>query len=1200
MRKIFHAKIQLILWLLVTAVIFQQVAFRFPSVIHAQELYTSVDKEISLENVTSIEANTVGSILRIYGEENKTYSVPIRVTTNCSIVLDNVNDQADITVAKGIEVHLILRGNNVLNHINANGGSKTQVYIQGETAESMLSANDIACPVSGSAQTGANVTVEGCILHCANLGCGGDGKDSAYQIGSELMPNASSGSHASPLVTIRSAELTVTGDIACGGNGVQSCGDSNAYSSHGGSSGEVVIDSSQVNVTGNISIGGRGGDGKINSADLDCTSGNTKSSSPVTVRNHSRVVAGGNVATQPDLPLESNGGRQSGFHGVTVGVYDSSLTAKDIASGGNGHDQIRYSKNLDAGITTCDIFGTAGGNGGTLIADHANITCETAVCGGNAGDYQCYVQDTDGTKTGDYECKEHPLDGNGGIIQADHSNLKILVCAAEKGNRWNDYGNPSTYCDSTFIGGTLDGTVYGDTIRTDLTCILYGGFIAEKDIRTSADISCANCVLQTSETLADQTVRVYANELSETVTLNAAGGFATYLGIGNESVKVHGSSGFSGKYEVEPCAEFQILLLEPYGVLSMEYGDVTISEHSYIYRDEVYDYNGDYTITGNSENGILTVESGDHHLTMSNTSFDTLTVIGNSEVTLQPVESVCINTVNVGEHAVLTLADTEEVRTDTDGLSIGACNGILQNENGKRLFPIKIMFEVPGVHNVRINGKELTVETDEQGLFNLLLAEETYDLQIGSAPLFFQSDIQITGAQQIRQSELTLFADISAGNLVIGENSVTLADTCIQTSANICIRQSTPDAHEVYVEKKNASITLDGVTEDIQIHLPEEFTGCIYNPSAAEPSDTEPSDTEPSDLEPSDIESTDAESTDTKPSDTEPSDTKPSDTEPSDIESTDAESTDTKPSDTEPSDTEPSDTDSKPQEKPAKDPSEQPDTDTSEQPDTDTSEQPDTDTSKQPDTDTSEQPDTDTSEQPDTDTSKQPDTDTSEQPGKDVSAKPNTKQPYHPDAEQQKQTVTEYPQYTFVTSQLQSATEDKVSSQDIAVFSSLKNISLVDAAVKDTYQLFTRKKLSFNIAREKNTDYYYKILSKGQNDSAGKWIKMSTDRITVSPKKYNEKSIRILFKAINGSESTIKKTPGFVMDTKKPTVTGVKNATFYRKKRTIRVSDNCGDCEVRLNGKPMKQTVTVQKRGLYLLTASDPAGNQRTVLFALL
>ena len=30
---------------------------------------------------------------------------------------------------------------------------------------------------------------------------------------------------------------------------------------------------------------------------------------------------------------------------------------------------------------------------------------------------------------------------------------------------------------------------------------------------------------------------------------------------------------------------------------------------------------------------------------------------------------------------------------------------------------------------------------------------------------------------------------------------------------------------------------------------------------------------------------------------------------------------------------------------------------------------------------------------------------------------------------------------------------------------------------------------------------------------------------------------------------------------------GVKNAGFYQKKRTICVSDDCGNCEVRLNGK---------------------------------
>ena len=159
---------------------------------------------------------------------------------------------------------------------------------------------------------------------------------------------------------------------------------------------------------------------------------------------------------------------------------------------------------------------------------------------------------------------------------------------------------------------------------------------------------------------------------------------------------------------------------------------------------------------------------------------------------------------------------------------------------------------------------------------------------------------------------------------------------------------------------------------------------------------------------------------------------------------------------------------------------------------------------------------------------------------------------------------------------------------------------MISADAKNTYKLYTRKKVQLTVTRDSNTDYYYKVLRRGQKTADGKWKELKTNKITVSDSENSANGQRIALKAVNKAGTTIEKTTGFVIDTKKPTVTGVKNAKFYHEKRTISATDNCGSCQVRLNGKKVKSKMTIEKKGIYLLTASDPAGNQRTVLFAIL
>lgn len=1096
--------------------------FPAPRAAHAQEADASdvEETEISLEGSSEITVDTEGSRVRIYGEEVMAYQVPVNITASCTVILDHIYNPADLTVADGIDVEILLRGPNVLNDIRAQGGSATHVCIYGTSADDKLTANFIACPDGGSTAAGAEVLIENCTVVCNNLACGGNGKDMSRFDGSATFPNATPGSNASPLVTVRSADLTVSGNLACGGNGQSSIGTWSSTASAAGSSGEVLIDSSRVTVTGNVSMGGTGGSGYIRYSDdaANRRAGHTSSSSPVTIRNHSTVNVSGNVATQQHLPQQSQEGNQAGLDGVTVTVCDSVLTANDIASGGNGHAEIhRIFYNIDGGIY--DIYGSAGGAGGTLIADHADITCKTALCGGIAGSYQRYeTNSSTGVKTGDYECVYHPLDGNGGVIYSDNSNLTITDAACKKGNRWDDYKNPSTYSECVFLGGSLNGTVYGSIITTDMTSILGGGFIASTKICNSLDENCVECVLKTDNDMAGQTIQICANNLTETALLDDSGNMLTYLPVGYQQLKLSGAAVYTGTYLVKRVASLNDFQLGTYGKINVAHGGAVITKNTYTYQNTTYPYSGTYTVTGHSENAALTAESGTHQLVLRDTAFDTLNVNGTSAVILQPDGSVKINMVNVESGAVLTVASLGGIYVDTDGLCIGECHGVLQNEARERMHPVTVLFDAPGTYDVKLNEEKLTVTADENGLAHFLLAEGNYEFIIDREPFYFQGNLSVTDTVQLAQTDLKLCADISKGDLIIADHTITLGEAQIQSDADVYVVKSSDDVHEVYVEKKDAVITFENLPEDIQIHLPEDFEGQLIHAS---------------DL------------FDDKKDD--PDNTQDTDT----------------------------------------------DTDTG----ADTDHNVSTDTGNG--NGNGNGTDTDSGKNPDAGTVTTPGGGSSQTSHPSAGGSSHTSASSTPSASSASARASK-PTAKDPTTATPAAVSPVRDSPSITLKSSLKGISILSANAKNTYKLFTRKKIRFTVAREADTDYYYKILERGQQNSEGQWKKMSSDKITVSDNAGSTKGRRIVFKAVNETGSTIQKTTGFVIDTKRPTINGVKNGRFYRKKCSIHISDNCGSCDVRLNGKKVKQNFSIQKSGIYLLTASDPAGNQRRVLFAVL
>jgi hypothetical protein len=70
------------------------------------------------------------------------------------------------------------------------------------------------------------------------------------------------------------------------------------------------------------------------------------------------------------------------------------------------------------------------------------------------------------------------------------------------------------------------------------------------------------------------------------------------------------------------------------------------------------------------------------------------------------------------------------------------------------------------------------------------------------------------------------------------------------------------------------------------------------------------------------------------------------------------------------------------------------------------------------------------------------------------------------------------------------------------------------------------------------------------------------------------------------------------IDSKKPTVSGVKNGKTYTKAVTIEFSDaDSGVKSAKLNGKSIKSGKTVSASGSYKLVVTDKAGNKKTVKF---
>lgn len=1162
-KKIFIASV------LSLSCLFCETASSYVPVSHAQEVTTDPGSSLSLADVSEVRIDTAGRILRLYGDETQIYQVPVNVQADCTLILDHLINDASITIANGTSVTILVRGSNRIKDIIANGGDTTMLTLRGDSGDAALIAGSVACSTGGTTETGAQLLIDHCTLTCQNIGCGGNGYDGSYYGVSSTVANATPGSNASPQVTIRSSDVTVSGSIACGGNGAVSYGSWYAQTSAAGNSGTVWIDHSRVSAGGSIAVGGKGGDGLMDNGYFDRPAGTTQSSSPVRITDQSVVTVTGNVATQQSLPQISKGGSQRGLHGVRVEVTDSTLSAKDIASGGDGH-RLVLSEISSVNGGNYNIYGTAGGNGGELIADHAVIICDTAVCGGNAGDYKKYQVNPNGQYSGDYENVNHPSDGNGGSIRSTESEWTIGVNVGNRGNHWASAPNPSVYSNQQFSGGTISGTVCGDVITTDLTSILDGGFAAITEIRNSEEASCAKSVFITDETMSGSIVTATANDLTGTVRLGGNGEWKTYLAIGKQDVTLTGSHSYSASARIRRSDDLNVFQMDEYGSLNLAASDAVIGEASYSYLGEIHPYDGDYTISGAGSAHDLEVEAGDHLLIFRESQLNSLTIRGTARVTLRLDDIVRINRISVADQASLTI-------NDNDKLTYGSCQGKIYHSAGMQLYPLELIPETAAAFDLDINGKERHVQPDGDGL-RFLVPEGDLALRIKSGSFLFSDNRTIHAPQQIRQADMLLLLDCSTEPIAIDETTVTYGEEQITSCARVCLIQSaTPGS--IRVNRKDARILLRDLSPDTQIQVTEGFVGELTDPDGniVRPvtiSVGQPDHPVSYELDGSIYQTvTDADGCMTFLAtggdhqfrlivndqsywlpkafhEDFPADGNDwqmsyaiddlSDKEPA---------ADVTPPSTGAADTPPGSSDDPPVTPPA------------------------------------DPPESDTN----SNTSASSGGSTSGGTVSGGTASGGTASGG---------TVSDTAGSTGAASGTDDPRQDgSTAMPQIRISHKGVQLTASDHITKDIY--YTKKPVVFDIDIPETAICNYKLVHMDEEETTVDWNRLNTRQLAVSADPADTRAVRVIFQIMQGSNIQQQQTTYFVVDDKKPSVTGIKHLHFYHKSRRIRISDSSGLQEIRLNGTKVRSDFTVKDRGIYLLKVTDHAGNSRTRIFAI-
>lgn len=153
-----------------------------------------------------------------------------------------------------------------------------------------------------------------------------------------------------------------------------------------------------------------------------------------------------------------------------------------------------------------------------------------------------------------------------------------------------------------------------------------------------------------------------------------------------------------------------------------------------------------------------------------------------------------------------------------------------------------------------------------------------------------------------------------------------------------------------------------------------------------------------------------------------------------------------------------------------------------------------------------------------------------------------------------------------------------------------------------SYKKF-KKPLSITVSAARKTNLgktkatiSYQLVKKGKSPVDSKW-KLAKNGV-IKVESAMDSYIVIMVVADGVSKKYI--TSGFSVDSKAPTISGVKNKGCYKKAVKIKVSDSgSGIKSIKLNGKSVKSGKVVKKKGRYTLVATDKYGNKKTIVFTL-
>lgn len=154
-----------------------------------------------------------------------------------------------------------------------------------------------------------------------------------------------------------------------------------------------------------------------------------------------------------------------------------------------------------------------------------------------------------------------------------------------------------------------------------------------------------------------------------------------------------------------------------------------------------------------------------------------------------------------------------------------------------------------------------------------------------------------------------------------------------------------------------------------------------------------------------------------------------------------------------------------------------------------------------------------------------------------------------------------------------------------------------------SYNHYSKKAVEFTITANRSVSsvtqsaiIYYQVVKQGNtfNTSASSWKKSSSGNISVK----KDMACCVYIRAICGDKAKTIKTNGFIVDTTKPVIEGVKNNGVYNSTISIKCTDKTsGIKSITLNNKKVSEKCTISAKGSYKLVVKDNAGNKQVIKF---